>query len=139
MSLSFVASLLAAVALAAATGGTWFGYRWADGNCQAEKARLATEQARAVAMWRDRHYELSSAFEAFKSERARNKVEVRREVERIVERPVYLRECVDADGLRILNAVRGVPAATGESGAGVPEPAAGDGRDGRGTAAADAR
>ncbi len=139
MSAQILASVGVAVALIAAAGGAWFGYRWADGNCRAEQARIATDQARYAAMWRDRHYDLSSAFEAFKTERARSKVEVRHEVERIVERPVYARDCFDADGLRVLNAARGVPAATGEPDASVPGPSDGDRRGGGGPAAANGR
>lgn len=138
MTLPFVQSV-AIAAIVSGVGGAWLGYRYADGQCAAERLRTATEQARTVAMWRDRHYEMSSAFEALRVEKDKRKVEVHREVERIVERPVYLRECIDADGLRILNAARGVPATPGEPGASVPGSAGGDGSDRGGAAAADDR
>lgn len=137
MSSQILAGAFLVAVLSAGAVGTWFGYQWADGACAAEKLRQATEQARYEVKWRDRHYELSAAFEALKAEKDKRKAEVRREIERIVERPVFLRDCMDADGLRILNAARGVPAASGESGAGVPGSGPGDGRDGRGAAAAD--
>ncbi len=49
---------------------------------------------------------------------------IRVTVDKIVDRPVYRRECLDADGLRALADALGHPAAATQPGATLPRPAA---------------
>lgn len=51
---------------------------------------------------------LAQDYEELKTKRQENARTTVREVEKIIDRPVYLNECLDDDGLRIINAaIRG--------------------------------
>lgn len=56
----------------------------------------------------DKYDKLSQELIDLKLKRAGNAGAIRTEVERIIERPVYLNACIDDDGLRIINdAIKG--------------------------------
>lgn len=112
MNLQFAAAALAVVAaLSFAAGWKVQGWRWAASERAAlEQARVREEQLRA---------EIDKASAGYEADRAKLRTEFRtiyQEVERVVEKPVYRdRECLDADGLRVLqSAIRGDTAAAGE-------------------------
>lgn len=120
-------SLFGAVVLAGHAGAWFHGYRQAQQAAAAEMARQATESARYALLWRERHFELSTAFEALRAARTAARREIVREIEKVVERPVY-RDCrADDDAVRLLNAARGIelPITAGEPDASLPDAGAG--------------
>ncbi len=109
MTLLLVGAAAVAIGTAAATFGVTSSYY--SSRLDAERARNAAEVAAAVAESESkratlatRTAELADALrDAQMTERVRT-VEIKREVQRVVEKPVY-RECrLDDDGLRIYNA-----------------------------------
>lgn len=97
------------------------GWRWAA----AEKARIEAD-AEALAA---RSRSADKAAEAHEKDKAADRVEFRtiiQEVERVVEKPIYRdRECLDADGLRVIRAAiagRPAPAASEPARALPPDP-----------------
>lgn len=94
-----VATALVAVAIGFAGGWETQGWRWDA----ADKQRLEQE-AKELHRAAERAQASSTTFEG---KRATNETKYRTvtvTLEKIVERPVYLSACFDADGLRILNA-----------------------------------
>ena len=109
MNLMLVGAAAVAIGTAAATFGVTSS--WYSSRLDAERARNAAEVARAVAesetkraTLATRTAELADALrDAQATERIRT-VEIKREVQRVVEKPVY-RDCrLDDDGLRVYNA-----------------------------------
>ena len=76
-----------------------------------EKATMVAEvqeQARADKAQADRASSAVQETEVAKTKTEIRYVTVTKEVEKLVERPVYLQQCFDDDGLRVLNAqIRG--------------------------------
>lgn len=105
----------AVVALAVGFGGGMYvkGLQWrsADADRLEGEAELKRLQARTSDAAAVRH-------EATRAALQQQRQVLTVEVERVVERPVYVRECLDADGLRIVAA-----AALGASSPGQPAPA----------------
>jgi hypothetical protein len=94
----------AATAIAAAAigfGGAWQTQAWRYDA--ADKQRLEQE-AKAQHRALERAQVSSGAFEQKRSTNATRYRTVTVTLEKIIERPVYLNQCMDADGLRILNA-----------------------------------
>lgn len=96
---SHAAAALLGAALAAA--GAWQVQGW---RYEAREAERLEQQAE---LRRNREKAAGMASTGFESDRSRN--EARRQataevLEKIVERPVYLQQCLDDDGLRELNA-----------------------------------
>jgi hypothetical protein len=91
----------ALIAAALAATGAWQVQNWRYGAKEAERLQLVAEQARASIRAADA---AATRHEADKQAiRARVRV-ITQEVDRVVEKPVYRSVCLDADGLRILEA-----------------------------------
>jgi len=77
----------------------------ADAKCIAKVQEIEQTQLKALAEKQNKINEVSANYEAEKSKQ-RVKVEtVTREVQKIIDRPVYLNRCIDADGLRQINSL----------------------------------
>ncbi|MCE6002024.1 hypothetical protein [Acinetobacter pittii] len=75
----------------------------AEQQCQSQIQDIERKQVKALAEAQDEFNQVSADYEQLKSEQ-RTKVEyVEREVQKIVERPVYKSACVDADGMQQIN------------------------------------
>ncbi len=75
----------------------------ADQQCLAQIQDIERKQVKALAEAQNHINQVSADYEQLKSEQ-RTKVEyVEREVQKIVERPVYKSACVDADGVQQIN------------------------------------
>lgn len=86
----------------------------------AANAAEAAEQARELAAQQRRSADAAAAtYEARRAAQAAQQQIITREVERVVEKPVYRNVCLDADGLRLIG--QAVDAA--RSAAGQPAPA----------------
>ena len=107
------------IALAVGFGGGWKtqGWRWDA----ADKQRIEQEA-------KERQKQLERAHEAsatFEDKRTTNETRYRTvtvTLEKVVERPVYLQQCVDPDGLQQLNAQISRAADPGEPGIRLPKP-----------------
>jgi uncharacterized protein YlxW (UPF0749 family) len=77
----------------------------AESACSAKIQKLKDDQQKSLIEKQNKINKVSADYEQLKSEQ-RVKVEtVTREVQKIVERPVYSNICIDADGLRIINSL----------------------------------
>lgn len=77
----------------------------ADVKCAAKIQALEQKQIKALAEKQNEINKVSADYETVKSEQ-RVKVEtVTREVQKIVERPVYFNNCFDDDGMQQLNSL----------------------------------
>lgn len=75
----------------------------ADQQCFAQIQDIERKQVKALAEAQNQINQVSADYEQLKSEQ-RTKVEyVEREVQKIVERPVYKSSCVDNDGMQQIN------------------------------------
>lgn len=75
----------------------------ADQQCLAQIQDIERKQVKALAEAQNQINKVSADYEQYKSEQ-RTKVEyVEREVQKIVERPVYKSSCVDLDGVQQIN------------------------------------
>ncbi|MDB0115225.1 hypothetical protein CTZ05_00245 [Acinetobacter baumannii] len=75
----------------------------ADQQCLVHIQDIERKQVKALAEAQNQINQVSADYEQYKSEQ-RTKVEyVEREVQKIVERPVYKSACVDADGVQQIN------------------------------------
>lgn len=101
----FVIAGLAALIIAFG-GGSVFGYRYADG--QHAKADLAAQQQRQefIDLQRSHEAKVSETLEAKLAELSANEKVIEREKIKIVERPVYRNQCLDSDGVRLIEAAR---------------------------------
>ncbi|MDA3519552.1 hypothetical protein [Acinetobacter baumannii] len=72
----------------------------ADQQCLAQIQDIERKQVKALAEAQNQINQVSADYEQYKSEQ-RTKVEyVEREVQKIVERPVYKSSCIDTDGMQ---------------------------------------
>ena len=77
----------------------------AKSQCTAKVQKLKDDQQKALVEKQNKMNKVSADYEQLKSEQ-RVKVEtVTREVQKIVDRPVYQSVCIDDDGLRIINSL----------------------------------
>ncbi|HIE4345091.1 hypothetical protein EA742_01470 [Acinetobacter baumannii] len=77
----------------------------ADQQCSAQIQDIERKQVKALAEAQDEFNQVSADYEQLKSEQ-RTKVEyVEREVQKIIERPVYLNRCIDSDGVYQINSL----------------------------------
>jgi hypothetical protein len=77
----------------------------AQAKCTAKIQKLKDDQQKVMVEKQNKINKVSADYEQLKSEQ-RVKVEtVTREVQKIVERPVYQSVCIDDDGLRIINSL----------------------------------
>ena len=75
----------------------------ADQKCQSQIQEIERKNLKALTEKQNQINRVSADYEKYKSEQ-RTKVEyVEREVQKIVERPVYKSACVDADGVQQIN------------------------------------
>ncbi|HGP3418234.1 TPA: hypothetical protein ACLHMH_000088 [Acinetobacter baumannii] len=75
----------------------------AEQQCQSQIQDIERKQVKALAEAQDEFNQVSADYEQLKSEQ-RTKVEyVEREVQKIIERPVYKSSCVDLDGVQQIN------------------------------------
>lgn len=96
-----LAIFAAAIALGPAFGAGW----WLRGlQVKAATVDQTKAQAQADVRQAQRTSEAVQAHAKAKTETEIRYVTVTREVEKLVERPVYLERCLDDDGLRALNA-----------------------------------
>ena len=113
---TFAAGVVLAALLSAA--GAWQVQAWRYTAKDAARIEAQAEQAR-----NDRQA-AQVASEGFENDRAKTEIKFRtitREVEKIIDRPVYRDGlCMDNDGLRILNAAIRAPSNPGEPGGAVP-------------------
>ena len=93
--------IAAGVALVLAFGAGW----WLKGlQVKAATVDQTKAQAQADVKQAQRTSEAVQTHAKVKTETEIRYVTVTREVEKLVERPVYLERCMDDDGLRVLNA-----------------------------------
>ncbi|KKW75762.1 hypothetical protein AAV97_18430 [Acinetobacter sp. Ag2] len=77
----------------------------AEQKCSAKLQKLKDDQQKALIDKQNKINKVSADYEQLKSEQ-RIKVEtVTREVQKIIERPVYNNVCIDDDGLRIISSL----------------------------------
>ncbi|MCQ1054700.1 hypothetical protein NNO95_10125 [Acinetobacter baumannii] len=75
----------------------------ADQQCMAQIQDIERKQVKALAEAQNQINQVSADYEKYKSEQ-RTKVEyVEREVQKIVERPIYKSSCIDDAGVQQLN------------------------------------
>ena len=116
--------IAAVVALAVGAGGAWKVQAWRWAAADAERVQ---QQAEATRMAEKRSGAAGLAYEPSRAAAAVERQIVYQEVERVIDRPVYRdRECLDADGVRIVNAASQQPAPASGPDAAVPGPAAAD-------------
>lgn len=119
MHLAVVAALISA---AIAGAGGWAARGW---RCDAAELVRIEAQAEADRMAARKVSAVADAFETTRTAQRVTQRVVVQEVERVVDRPVYRdRECLDADGLRLVNAAAGAPANPGQPDAALPIAAA---------------
>lgn len=94
-----IAAYVGAAALVAGIGVGWTAANWRADAREAERVQAAQDLAREQQRMVSR---AAAQFESQRTQRdARERVVVR-EVERVLEKPVYRNVCLDDDGLRIL-------------------------------------
>lgn len=106
-------------ATAVGFGSGWVAQGWRWGAADAERLEQAAKDLHRAT---ERAQASSGAFE---TKRATNEIKYRtvtRTVTEYIDRPVYLQQCLDDDGLRVLNEQITGRADTGKSGASVPRP-----------------
>ena len=75
----------------------------AEQQCQSQIQDIERKQVKALVEAQNEFNQVSADYEQLKSEQ-RTKVEyVEREVQKIVERPVYKSSCIDNDGMQQIN------------------------------------
>lgn len=92
-----------AVLLAACVAAGWIGRGWFEDAQDLAELRGA-QQAIDAAMQRESG--IASALETRLQELKANERVIEREKIKVVDRPVYRAECLDADGLRLINAAK---------------------------------
>ena len=77
----------------------------AEAKCTAKIQELEQQQIKALAVKQNKINQVSADYEQVKSEQ-RVKVEtVKREVQKIIERPMYFNHCFDNDGVSAINSL----------------------------------
>lgn len=77
----------------------------AEQKCQSQIQEIERKNLKALAEKQNQINKVSADYEKYKSEQ-RTKVEyVEREVQKIIERPVYLNRCIDSDGVYQINSL----------------------------------
>ena len=123
---TYVATALVAAALGGAGAWKVQGWRFA-----AQDAQRLEAQAEAT---RINEKAASAASTSFETKKASNETRYRTitvEVEKIVDRPVYLQQCLDDDGLRLINSQIRRETPPGQLGLKLPRPGAPGGHDGQ--------
>ena len=77
----------------------------AESKCQAKIQEIEQKQLKALAEKQNEINKVSTDYEAEKSAQRRQIETVTREVQKIIERPIYLNNCFDDSGLQQLNSL----------------------------------
>lgn len=77
----------------------------AEQKCEAKIQKLKDDQQKALIEKQNKINKVSADYEQLKSEQRVITETKIREVQKIVERPVYNNVCIDDDGLRIINSL----------------------------------
>lgn len=112
---TYVATAVAAALLA--FGCAWQVQDWRYGAREADRQELVREARRGTIKSGDN---AAAAHEADKAAIRTEFVTITETVEKIVEKPIYLNTCLDADGLRLLSAATRSSAAPGKPAGTVP-------------------
>lgn len=112
-----LAAALVSAALAFAAG--WQVRAWKAGADDAAQVRTDARTALARA---ERGDGAARGHEGTRAQLQRQDAVLVREIERVVEKPVYRTECIDADGLRIIAAALSGAADPGQPAPAVPDP-----------------
>ncbi|MDH2620877.1 hypothetical protein QDT42_10010 [Acinetobacter baumannii] len=75
----------------------------ADQQCMAQIQDIERKQVKALAEAQNQINQVSADYEKYKSEQHTKVEYVEREVQKIVERPIYKSACIDADGVQQIN------------------------------------
>jgi hypothetical protein len=95
---------LLGVAFAAAFVGGWTVQGWRLNAKHSAEILVAARKAKEAYEAKEKQYnEASAALEVARNEREIVYRTIEKQVEKIVDRPVYLNVCLDDDGLRIVN------------------------------------
>ena len=92
--------LIGAAAIVVAFGA---GYKVADNAAAKREAKAVLAAHKAYEEKADDYLRLSAAYESLRTERAAKAAKLVTKIERIVERPAYAGDCLDDDGLRVVN------------------------------------
>jgi hypothetical protein len=127
-------------ALALAGGGFVAGVKATNNHWKAEMLDAARDHAELIRDANERNNDLARELEDSRANVRTVYKTITKKVDRIVDRPVYLRECLDDDGLRLANlAIAGKAVDPGESDRPVSAPIPLGRPDGGGGAAEDRR
>lgn len=85
----------------------------AESKCTAKIQKIKQANLKALAAKQNEINKVSADYETLKSEQRVQVETVTREVQKIIERPVYSNNCFDADGLQQLNSL--IASGSGES------------------------
>lgn len=77
----------------------------AESTCNAKIQKLNDDQQKALIKKQNEVNKVSADYEQLKSEQRVKFETVTREVQKIINRPVYQSVCIDDDGLRIINSL----------------------------------
>ena len=77
----------------------------AEAKCTAKIQEIERKQIEALAEKQDEINQVSADYEQAKSEQRGQVETVTREVQKIIERPIYLNHCIDDSGLQQLNSL----------------------------------
>lgn len=82
--------------------GAW----WYSGHTAVEayKSQQEIAQAKATKLQQDKYDELAGKYETLRDTRATNAKTIIREIEKVVDRPIYRNICIDDAGLSLANA-----------------------------------
>ena len=112
------------LAAALAAGAVAFYGGWQVRAWKSDADELAQQQSDAKAAYRraERVDSAATGHEATRASLQRQDAVLVKEIERVVEKPVYRFECIDADGLRIIAAALSGAPDSGEPAPAVPDP-----------------
>ena len=112
--------------------GLWTGWRLASASYQADIIKEQQAAAEAVAAAARQANAQAEELEKARADREIIYRTITKQVDRIVDRPVYRNDCIDDDGLQSINeAITGTPAAASKPDAAVPKADADGRKDGR--------
>ena len=112
----------AAAAAALFLFGAWIGHSVTAASYRADIIAEQQAAAKAVAEAAAKANQHAEELEKTRAQREIIYRTITRQVDKIVDRPIYRADCLDDDGLRITNeALTGAPAAAGRPAAAVPE------------------
>lgn len=114
------ATRLAATLLAGVALGGWAGWQVQDWRQGRQDAQRIERQARDTLRGIERGKQAADTYTTGESHAEPARKEIVRTVEKIVTRPVYLRDCLDSDGLQQLRAAIATGAPAGGAAAALP-------------------